>query len=117
MSAESVAIDSRGYTDELYETCGSQRCTEAVLTAVGVDLAGRTPGDISREDVGDGVRVSVLVAGETDYGVWCVACGEFLHHGLECDCATDGDGLQPDRAPQNSPHINLRDAPSIRALW
>lgn len=24
---------------------------------------------------------------ETDYDVWCAACGGFLWHGLECECA------------------------------
>ncbi|MEB3023380.1 MULTISPECIES: hypothetical protein [Mycolicibacter] len=117
MPAESVAINHRGYTDELYETCGHPRCTGAVLAAVGVNLAGREPGDISNEPVGEEVHVSVLLAGETDYDVWCAACGDFIRHGLECGCNVGDDGLQPDRAPQSSPHINLKDAPSIQALW
>ncbi len=64
------------------------------------------------EDVGGGVRISVLPAGETDYDVWCAACGEFLHHGLSCDCSSSAD-----REPASGPSISLRDAPSIRALW
>lgn len=110
----SVAINSRGYTDELYETCGDQTCVAAVLAAVGVNVAGRDPGSIDREDpIGDGVStVSVLPSGETDYDVWCAACGEFLHHGLEC---SHPDGQ--DCPPAAGPHINLRNAPSIRALW
>lgn len=112
MPAESIAINHRGYTDELHESCGSQRCSTAILEAVGVTLNGRHPSEVTDEPAGDGVQVSVLLAGETDYDVWCAACGEFLHHGLSCDCSSSAD-----REPASGPSLSLRDAPSIRALW
>ncbi|MCV7247642.1 hypothetical protein H7J07_05310 [Mycobacterium koreense] len=112
-----MAINSRGYTDELYESCGSPRCTTAILEAVGVGMDGLDASEIHTVSAGNGVTVAVVSAGETDYDVWCAACGEFLHHGLECDCAADEDGTLPDRDPHQAPHINLKDAPSIAALW
>lgn len=112
MAAESITISRGGQTEDLHESCGSSRCSQAILEALGVNVAGRRPADIDGEDVGSGVRISVLPAGETDYDVWCAACGEFLHHGLSCDCSSS-----TDRAPASGPAISLRDAPSIRALW
>lgn len=113
MTPMSIAITNRGYTDELYETCGYPRCISAILEALGVDLAGRDPLSISTVSAGDGVDVSVLLAGETDYDVWCAACGEFLHHGLSCDHSDSGQDLPP----LHHPHINLKNAPSIQSLW
>ena len=112
-----IAVNRRGYTEDLYSTCGHDRCVIAVLEAVGVKTDGSHLEEIISEPAGDDTTVSVLLSGETDYDVWCAACGEFLHHGLECDCPTDDTGVQPDRDPARGPHINLKSAPSIVALW
>lgn len=32
---------------------------------------------------------------ETDYDVWCAECGDFLWHGIECEC----DDTSVDREP------------------
>lgn len=111
MSAESITISRGGQTEDLHESCGSPRCSVAILEALGVNVSGRRPADIDSEDVGGATRISVLPAGETDYDVWCAACGEFLHHGLSCECPNSAD-----REPASGPSISLRDAPSIRAL-
>lgn len=112
MPAESITLSRGGQTEDLHESCGSPRCSVAILEALGVNVSGRRPADIDNESVGDDVRISVLPASETDYDVWCAACGEFLHHGLSCGGSSSGD-----RAPASGPAISLRDAPSIRALW
>ncbi|MEU4534368.1 hypothetical protein AB0G15_05835 [Streptosporangium sp. NPDC023825] len=32
---------------------------------------------------------------ETNYDVWCVGCGDFLWHGLECACQNTEDDREP----------------------
>lgn len=98
MSAEQILITHGGYTDVSHPTCGNVHCTEAVLIAIGVPdsvLAGQGI-DLSDLDIGNDTQVTVAPLGEQDSDVWCSTCGDFVQHGLNCDCPEeDGEKRDP----------------------
>lgn len=110
-----IAITNHGYTDTLHETCGETHCVTSVLYAVGVSRS--TLGalehllDIEGHPLDKGVTVSVERAGECDYDTWCAACGDFISHGLECECP-DTDTLRDD---MGQPSIDFRNDVRFKA--
>lgn len=110
MNPEEILIWNNGYTDTAYSTCGEYECTAQVLARLGV------PGKVIERE-GSGLtdfpldkitKVSVQPLGEGDSDEWCAAkgCGEFIRHGMECECPLE-DGEKPDRFPYPAGHINL----------
>lgn len=110
---EQVLIRNSGYTDTAYATCGHSNCTRAVLAAVGVNMRNLAPEDVNEVPVGDDTYVTCGFLGESDSDEWCAACGDFLRHGMNCECP-DPDR---DREPLDHPYPGLANAPEIRALW
>lgn len=114
-----VAINNDGYTDTLYETCGDTGCVETVLYTVGV--SGGTLRylehvlDIEGHPLDKGVSVDVLRSGEQDACTWCACCGEFITHGLSCDCEERGHSPNEPREALGTAHIDLRDSPRFKA--
>lgn len=53
---------------------------------------------------GDSIEYGAWPCGEeTDYDVWCANCGDFLWHGLNCDCddrSVERDPVEPERLRQ-----------------
>lgn len=102
MSHESVLVENDGHTESAYSSCGSYACTAAVLRCLGVPgkVIERERAMVYNFPMGDGVFVSVSTLGESDSDEWCAApgCGEFLHHGLNCECEYDeyGDKVMPE---------------------
>lgn len=95
-----IEIYSDGSTHTIYETCGHSNCIEKVLKALGVGDERFT--DVREFDIdADGVtvRVSLRDANEQDSCTWCFGCGDFLEHGLSCDCEERGHDPEQDREP------------------
>lgn len=116
-----VMINHGGYTDTLYDTCDSTGCVHAVLYAVGVSRGTlenlNHPLDIDGHPLDVNVSVSVERSGEQDSCTWCAACGDFLSHGLSCDCAERGHDPERDREPLDRPHVDFERAPRFKAWW
>lgn len=114
MSANEVLIRHGGYTDTAYSTCGYKHCNDAVLLAVGVSAADLElyGDDLNDHPVGDDTYVTVVSLGETDSDEFCAGCGDFLRHGLECEC----ENPEEDRENLNRPHIDLESHEAIKAL-
>lgn len=114
-----VAINHDGYTETLYETCGSTMCVNTVLYAVGMSrgtLDGlKHPLDVEGHPLDVNVWVNVLPTSEQDACTWCAGCGDFISHGLSCDCAERGHDPEQDREPMGVGHIDLRDSPRFKA--
>ena len=97
-----IVVQGYGETHALYEFCGFDSCREVILTKgfeITADPFGRD--EFELED-GDGGHVTIIVQSsldESDSCVWCFGCGDFLRHGLSCQCATQGHGSEQDREP------------------
>lgn len=50
----------------------------------------------------EGAVETLNVPTETDHDEWCRACGDFLWHGLECDC----EDTENDREPLTEEQLN-----------
>ena len=95
-----VEIYSNGSTHTLYEFCGFDECRERILNLgfeIPVSLVFETD-----EFFLNGTEVKVTVRhslNESDSCVWCYGCGDFLRHGLSCDCKDRGHDPEEDREP------------------
>ena len=98
-----IEIYSDGSTHTIYETCGHSNCNETVLEALGVGKDRFTDAREFRVDSsGTEVRISVRSADEQDSCTWCYGCGDFLEHGLSCDCEERGHDPEQDREPMEN---------------
>ncbi len=86
----------------IYEFCGYAECRSRIL-ARGLDIP---EVDVFGQDEfvvdADGEVVTITVNGtldESDSCVWCFGCGDFLRHGLECECGDNGHNPEADREP------------------
>lgn len=119
MPYEEILITHDDYTDTAYPTCGEVRCSMAVLAAVGLseqmmaEHGVDSPEEVFELSIGENTQVTCARLGETGSDEWCAACGEFLGHGVDCECP-DKD---TDRDDQDRPHIDLANAASIKELW
>lgn len=119
MSEMEILITNRGYTEDAHAVCGEQ-CGRAILFALGVTRSSLDAAHSVRdyenhpmEAEGGRVTVSldVVSLGERDCDVFCVGCGDFLAHGLECGCP---DKEEP-REHLNMPGIDFRNSPRLWA--
>lgn len=88
-----IEITTQGYTHTVYETCGSSNCHEKVLKALGIGDERFTDADTFRVTGEDGVRSRIVLRhhlDEQDSCTWCYGCGDFLVHGLSCECKKNG---------------------------
>lgn len=96
-----VEIKNNDYMDTLYESCGHDQCNQKILKALGIGderYSEQTEFDISTDD--DQVIVTLTHhLDEQDSCTWCFGCGDFLVHGLECDCKERGYDPEKDREP------------------
>lgn len=97
-----IEVYSNGSTHTLYEFCGFDACREVILVRgfeIEADPFGRD--EFTLTD-GDGETVVITVRNsldDSDSCVWCFGCGDFLRHGLSCDCAERGYDPEKDREP------------------
>lgn len=99
-----VLIDNDGQTEERYTTCGDE-CTVLVMTWLGAPFEDADPG--GGVDLGDGVTLDCAGLGEGEGDAFCAGCGDFLRHGLSCECLPE-DGIKKDPEPLGRPHIDFR---------
>jgi hypothetical protein len=96
-----VEITTNDYTDTVKESCGHGTCNEKILEALGIGderYSDKTEFDVSTDE--DTVTVVLRHhLDEQDSCTWCVGCGDFLVHGLSCDCAERGYDPEKDREP------------------
>jgi hypothetical protein len=97
-----VEINSQGSTHTLYEFCGYDECRRRILE-LGLEIPAADVFDRDEFVVDvDGTVVTITVNGtldESDSCVWCFGCGDFLRHGLECECGDNGHNPETDREP------------------
>lgn len=96
-----IEITTNGNTDTRYETCGYDNCTHIVLGALGVGDERFTDRD-TFDLIDDENTITVTVRSymdEQDSCTWCYGCGDFLVHGLSCDCKERGHDPDVDREP------------------
>jgi len=97
-----ITVESDGETHTLYETCGHSDCNEKVLKALGVGRERFTDTDaftVVDPEEGTEYTIKVESADEQDACTWCFGCGDFLEHGLSCDCKERGYDPEQDREP------------------
>lgn len=96
-----IEITSNDYTDTLYETCGHDNCNQRLLEALGVGDERFT--DATTFDLSDETDTVTVVLqnhmDEKDACAWCYGCGDFLAHGMSCDCKSRGHDPEEDREP------------------
>jgi hypothetical protein len=93
MATYMITVSHDGQTDDvLYlDSPGCQAVALAVMGAPGFTTAGTW-----EDPRGTLYEFGAWPGGcETDYDVWCAACGDFMWHGLECEC--------PDRSVPREP--------------
>lgn len=97
-----VEIYSQGSTHTLYEFCGYDECRIRILhLGLGIPNEGIFGQDEFVVE-SDGEVATITVNGtlnESDSCVWCFGCGDFLRHGLECECGDNGHNPEADREP------------------
>lgn len=97
-----IEIHSQGSTHTLYEFCGYDECRERILRR-GLAVTQTEIFEVDEFRVWDGTEyVKITVSGtlnESDSCVWCFGCGDFLRHGLECECEDNGYNPETDREP------------------
>lgn len=88
MAAYSLEIWRSGYTEDVYYYDFSGCLSEAVRTITGLpDSDPRLDsGEYTTEDGKLRYTWRQLSSFETDCDVWCKGCGDFMQHGLECEC-------------------------------
>lgn len=112
MSGEEILIWNNGYTDTAYTTCGEFSCTEEVLLRLGVpqEVIETEGTDLSDFELDATTKVTVKSLPEGDSDAWCAAkgCGEFIRHGMNCECPVDewDDQIDPVRSYPEG-HVNL----------
>jgi len=99
MGIYSVEINRKGYTEEVFYHC-SPDCMERRVKSL-TDESVEDGFDAGSWEK-DGITVSWgrVFSIETDYDVWDTVCGEFMWHGLECECedpTTERDPLREDQ--------------------
>lgn len=99
-----VEITTNDYTDTVYESCGYNNCNNKILAALGVGEERFTDQDTFDLSIGDDSVTVVLRhhLDEQDSCTWCFGCGDFLVHGLSCDCAERGHDPDEDREPMEA---------------
>lgn len=116
MSYGQIEINSQGYTHTLYETCGFDNCNEKILKALGVGDERYGDADEFTVTGEDDVEITITVRGsldEQDSCTWCYGCGDFLEHGLSCECAAHGHDPEEDREPME-PMVEVTGALELR---
>lgn len=97
-----IEIYSQGSTHTLYEFCGYDECRERILK-LGLGIQSNPFAQDEFVVTGtDRVTTIITVNGtldESDSCVWCFGCGDFLRHGLECECGDNGHNPEADREP------------------
>lgn len=92
MDYAQIEITTNDYTDTIYESCGHDQCNAKILAALGVGkerFTDRDEFDLSIEDD----EITVVLRhhmDEQDSCTWCFGCGDFLAHGLSCECKEQG---------------------------
>lgn len=99
-----VLINNDGQTEERYETCGDE-CTVLVMTWLGAPFEDADP--TGSVNLGDGVTLNCAGLGEGEGDAFCAGCGDFLRHGMSCECPPE-DGIKKDPEPLGRPHIDFR---------
>ena len=96
MAQYSLEIWRKGYTEDLFYYDFSGCLSEAIRKFTGL------PDSDPRLDTGtyttdDGIRYTwcQLTSFESDSDVWCKGCGDFMQHGLECECADPTTDREP----------------------
>jgi|SRR5688572_6297936 hypothetical protein len=102
--ATEVLINNDGQTEDGYAACGEE-CAVLVMTWLGVAFDDADP-DGGTVDLGDGVSLDCVPLGEKDADSHCAGCGDFIKHGLSCDCPVIY-GEKKDPEPLGRPHINF----------
>jgi len=96
-----IEITTNDYTDTIKESCGHITCNQNILEALGIGderYSDETTFDVSTDD--DTVIVTLVHhLDEQDSCRWCYGCGDFLVHGLSCECKENGYDPEEDREP------------------
>lgn len=90
MGIHSIDVWRDGQTEEHIHVCSDICQRDALVILGGAGDFGA--GDQARPDGTKLIYGAIPGGCETDYDVWCAACGAFLWHGLNCECPdTDAD--------------------------
>lgn len=99
-----VQVIHDGQIEDAYETCSSD-CAVLVMTWLGAPFEDcDTSGTV---DLGEGVTLDCAQVGETEGDMHCAGCGDFIQHGLSCECPVIY-GEKRDPESLGHPHINFR---------
>jgi len=107
MADLAIVVQHDGQTVDVHRTCGYPNCLVGALIKLGVPERIACGMDLNRPgedevleyvfpDEGDGrVVIELVDPGSSDEDTYCVWCGDFLSHGLECGCADTDTDLAP----------------------
>jgi len=102
MTNRAISVEHDGYTIDVHHTCGFDNCLVQGLIKLGVPsadawrlvLRATRKLVVPVDENGDAV-ITLVDPGECEYDKWCAWCGDFLEHGLNCDC--------PDTSEERAP--------------
>jgi hypothetical protein len=98
-----IVVEHDGQTADVHRTCGHSNCLVGALMKIGVpelDAYKLTGDELTRYVFPDGdgdVVIELTDPGKCDGDTWCVWCGDFLTHGLSCEC--------PDKDTERAPLV------------
>ena len=90
MTDRAIAVEHDGQTVDVHHTCGFENCLVQGLMKMGLPL--RDAWKLVLDEVQEyriddlDVVITLVDPSKSNVDTWCAWCGDFLSHGLECDC-------------------------------